>query len=299
MEKKQLSTGLIYALVLASGVTWGFAFLVTTSVIDVLSAVQLQATRWFCAAAFLLLICSFKKVRFDLHKKSFKFLLIAGIFEPCGYYIFETYGLKYTSASIGAIFVATIPCFVMIINSIATGRKTSTIGKLCIAIAFCGVGVCTYFSPAFSLSGNMIGYALMLCAVLSASFFTVISAHVGQEYSSLEVTTMIAIYGCLFFNILNFTVGEGFDTYRTVFTTATLAGPVLFLGIISSAICYLAYNKLIAMMNPALADNMCSSVVTITGTAAGIFIAGDPGGIYTIIGLAMTLTGVIMTSREI
>ena len=50
-------------------------------------------------------------------------------------------------------------------------------------------------------------------------------------------------------------------------------------------------------MDVALANNMTSSLVTVIGVAAGIFIAGDPGGLYTVIGLAMTVVGVWLSSQ--
>ncbi|MBQ0004291.1 MAG: hypothetical protein KBS68_00320 [Clostridiales bacterium] len=45
----------------------------------------------------------------------------------------------------------------------------------------------------------------------------------------LEIATLIAVYGCIFFNILNFAADDGFGTYQYVFSTPNLATSVIFL----------------------------------------------------------------------
>ena len=290
---------LIYGLVLVCSVFWGFSFLATSILVKTLDPIQIQAARWLIAAAFYGVMIALGYIRIDLSKNRRWLLLLCGLSQPCFYMIFETYGIKMTSASVGSIFIATIPCAVLIIESLVFGNKTSRNGIISILLAFSGVAVCTVFSPAFSIGGSATGYLFMLGAVLMGGIYSVISHKAGADYSSLEITASMAIIGCVFFNTLNWVMGYGLSTYSAITGDARLLIGIVFLGVCCSAICYLAFNKSILLINPALANNMNASMTTVVGALAGILIGGDPGGIYTIIGLAMTIAGVILSSREI
>lgn len=290
---------IVYALVLIISTFWGFSFLATSLLVEYLQPVQLLAARWLVAGLIYLGMILFGKIKLDLSRKNRIFLVVCALCEPCSYMLFENTGVKYTSASVASIMIAIIPCVVLLLNAIIYHRRTSTLGTISILLAFAGVAVCTMFSPAFSISGDLKGYFFMIGAVISGAFFAIFSAKASEDYSSLEITASMAIIGAIFFNILNIGCGYGMSTFTTILGDWKLIAGILFLGVCCSAICFLAFNKTISMMDPALANNMNASMTTVVGALAGIFIGGDPGGLYTVIGLAMTLAGVILSSREI
>lgn len=300
MQEKRSSTRiLVYGCVMICAVFWGFSFLATSILVNYLDPIQIQAARWLIAATFYLVLMLVGFIKIDFSKKRRWLLLLCGLVEPCLYMTFETYGVKLTSASVGSIFVATIPCGVIVLEALIFKNKTSRRGVISVLLAFSGVAVCTAFSPAFSLDGSAIGYLVMFGAVLMGAIYGMMSLRASEDYSSLEITACMAITGGVVFNLANFIMGYGVKTYTVILGDAKLVGGILFLGICCSAICFLAYNKSISLVNPAIAQNMNSSMTTVVGALAGIFIGGDPGGIYTVIGLAMTLSGVILSSREI
>ena len=57
-----------------------------------------------------------------------------------------------------------------------------------------------------------------------------------------------------------------------------------------------AYNKLLQYVDAALGNNIVSSLSTVIGVVAGILIMGDLWGWYTIVGLAITLAGVWLST---
>lgn len=290
---------LLYGLVLIIGTFWGISFLMTSLLVRTLDAVQILAARWLIAAVIYGTMIAIGKIRIDLSKKTRFYVLICTLCQPCLYMICENNGIKYTSASVGSIMIATIPCVVIILNMIFFKKKTSGMGLFSILLAFAGVATCTMFSPAFSIHGDLKGYFLMMGAVLGGALFTVFAARTEDDYSSLELTACMAIVGAVFFNALNFSMGYGFSTYTVIMSDWRMIGGILFLGVCCSAICFLAFNKTITLLDPALANNMNASMTTIVGAVAGIVFAGDPGGWYTVVGLAMTLGGVILSSRQV
>ena len=88
------------------------------------------------------------------------------------------------------------------------------------------------------------------------------------------------------------------ETYTLLATDWRLLAGVLFLGLACSCGGYFGFNYVIGKANdPAIAGNVVESMITVIGVAAGIILRGDPFGIHTLIGLAVTLTGVIISSR--
>ena len=290
---------LVYLLVMIIAVSWGLSFLVTSILVERLNPVQIQSGRWGVAGFIFLVMLLSGKVRLKFKGRKWWLLIVVSICQPCLYMIFENNGIKYTSASVGSIMIATIPCMVIILNMIFTGKRTSKRGILSILLAFAGVAVCTTLSPAFSIHGDLKGYFLMMGAVLAGAMYTVVCAKASEDYTSLEITCFQAIFAAVVFNFFNFALGYGGTTYAVLIGDLRLLGGILFLGVICSAVCFFAFNKTLTMMDPALANNMNSSMTTVVGALAGILIGGDPGGWYTIVGLIMTVVGVVLSSREI
>lgn len=289
----------IYGLVVIISTLWGLSFLATSVLIEYLDPYQIQAVRWLIASVVFLVLIACRKLTIDFRKPGLKYALLLGAFEPCMYMSFETYGIAMTSASTAAIFVATIPSAVLLLNLIFFKKRLELKGVLGILIAFCGVAVCTVFSPDFSLDGGFAGYFVLLCAIFSGAMYSIVSNKLADQFSPLELTAIMAFIGTIFFGIMNFVLGYGTKTYTVYFSNSKLLASIAFLGICCSAICYLAFNKILSLVNPAIGNNLSTSMTTVVGVIAGIIFVGDSWGIYTVIGVIMTLIGVVLSSREL
>ena len=124
---------------------WGFSFLFLGILLEVMAPAQMLAVRWtFTALEFLVLIL-IGKVRIHLKGKNLIVLLLPGLCEPCAYCILEAYGIKMTSISVSAIFVATIPCMTLILGIILFRHKADVKLVLSLLITFAGVAIATLF----------------------------------------------------------------------------------------------------------------------------------------------------------
>lgn len=286
-------------LVVITSLFWGLSFLATAILCEYMAPIQIQAVRWTIATIVFLALMAGGVVRIDWHHPRNRYLPLIGLCDPCIYMIFETYGIARTSSSVSSIFVATIPCMVLLLNIVMYGKRTNKMGILSIIMAFSGVVICTVFSPAFSIHGELSGYGFMMCAVVAGGMFSIVSSRLGEHFGALERTAAMAFTGAVFFNILNVVLGYSISTVTVIIEHPNVLVQLVFLGTCCSAFCYLAFNKLLGMMDPALANNISASTTTAVGVVAGIFLGGDPGGLYTVIGVIVTLAGVLLSSREI
>ena len=240
--QKKSNKILIYSLVLTIGTCWGISFLATAILVKYIDPVQVLAVRWAVAGVIFLALVLFGRIKLSLRKPTSKLLFIAALAQPCLYMFCENNGIKYTSASVGSIMIATIPCMVLILNSIIYHHRTSRMGIVSIILAFAGVATCTMFSPAFSIHGELKGYFLMMGAVFGGACFTVFRAKAAKDYTSVEITAFQAIFGMIFFNVLNIAMGYGFETYTIVFSDWKMTAGILFLGVFCSAVCFFAFK---------------------------------------------------------
>ena len=294
---KGLSGKMVAAALLASG-AWGFSFIAVDILLDTYAPLQVQALRWPVAAIFFAVLGLTGIVKMDFRGKPKKWLFLTAAVQPCLYAIFETYGVKFTSPSMSSIFIATIPCMTLVLGMLFFHRCTERIGIVGILLAFAGVVICTVGGGSFTAGGKLYGYLMLISAVIVGAVYAQFSAEASRHYSAIEITAMMTFVGSLWFIPLNFIMGYGAETYTVLFTDWRIILAVAFLGIACSSGGYFGFNYVIGKAkDPAIAGNVVESLITVIGVTAGVLLRGDPFGFYIVIGVAVTLTGVIISSR--
>lgn len=289
-----------YVLVMVVGGFWGLSFIALSRLQNQLDNMEILALRWTLAAVVFLILIAAGKLHLNLKSPRAKFLMLTGIAEPCIYSIFEIYGLELTSPSISSIFIATVPCASLLVSLLFLGRKAQPVAIVSILLAFAGVLVTTVFSPAFNSDGRFLGYLLMLGAVAAGAFYGFVSAEAGREYRPMEVTAIMAFDGAILFNLICL-LREGpayTEIYATCIFHVDMLGCILFLGLCCSILCYLSFNKLLSSLDVSIANNLTGATTAAVGVIAGVLINGDPAGLYTGIGLFMTIAGVWLSSKS-
>ncbi|SFE35240.1 Permease of the drug/metabolite transporter (DMT) superfamily [Peptostreptococcaceae bacterium pGA-8] len=289
----------LYVLILICALFWGFSFLATTLALDYgLEPMQLLMLRWSVAAILFVMLAAFRIIKLNYKGKNLKLLFLVGSLQPCIYSIFETTGIGMTSTSESSILIATIPLVVLILGILFFHKPAKPITIFSIILAFMGVLCCIVFSPGFSLGGKSIGYIVVMTAVVVGSIYAHYSSRAGEEFSPIELTFGMAIMAAIFFNIINFAMGYGFDTVKIAVTNMDIFIAVLFLGVGCSCICYIIFNLALAKLPTARASNLVANSTTSIGVLSGVIFASDPFGWYTVVGLIMTVTGVWLSTKE-
>ncbi len=267
--------------------------------LNVIEPMQILALRWLIAAVIFGVMVAMGKIRINLRSPYLKYALLAGLMEPCIYSILEIYGVDLMSASLSALFIATIPSMTLLIGAGLFHRKIKKLNAIGIVLAFVGVSIATVFVQGFSLSGTVLGVIVMTGAVVSAVFFSFSNVKASEEFDAKAMTFVMAVMGAVTFNIISLIMGYGAGTYVAVFTDWRVALGILFLGVGCSVFGYFTFNKLLALIDTSVANSLAGNLTTVIGVIAGIIIAGDSWGIATIIGMILTLTGVWLSSRTI
>ena len=149
---------------------------------------------------------------------------------------------------------------------------------LSLLITFAGVAIATVFSPAFSIGGTRTGMVCMMLGVIAASMYSLSSKKASADFDATTVTAVMALEGGVLFNIIALVQGYGFETYSILLTDWSIVGNMLFLAVFCAFASYVCYNKLLNYVEPALGNNIVSSLSTVIGVVCGIIIVSDLWG---------------------
>jgi drug/metabolite transporter (DMT)-like permease len=208
-------------------------------------------------------------------------LLLGAIFFTIFPVTFNT-SLRLTEASRGALMLATMPLWSVLLARAAKKERLSTRQMCGVLLTFAGVGVVlaerglTFVGTSLSLAGD----ALMLVTALCGAVYGVLAKRMLTHYNALTVTAYTMIFGTLLLVPAAF-VEDPFSAIARMRTDTVML--VLFLGIFGGAIGYFLWTFALTRLSPtqvAVYVNLNPMIATLLGTTllaeklTGIFIAG-------------------------
>jgi drug/metabolite transporter (DMT)-like permease len=190
--------------------------------------------------------------------------------------------LRLTEASRGAMMLATMPLWSVLLARIAKRERLSPRQMCGVLLAFAGVGVVlaerglTFVGISLSLVGD----ALMLVTALCGAVYGVLAKRMLTRYNAMTVTAYTMMFGTLLLVPAAFLEDPSSAMARIRIDTVML---VLFLGIFGGAIGYFLWTFALTRLSPtqvAVYVNLNPMIATLLGATllaeklTGIFIAG-------------------------
>jgi drug/metabolite transporter (DMT)-like permease len=143
---------------------------------------------------FLLLTKNYMKIR----KEDRKLFLMLAVFEPFFYFLGESFGLTYVSATVCSVLISTIPVFAAIGARFLFKEQLKGINYAGIILSFIGVIVFILNSDG-SISFNAKGLLLLLLAVLSAVGYNLTLSRLVGHYTPVYIVNVQNIIGAVLF----------------------------------------------------------------------------------------------------
>ena len=184
----------------AAIIFWGLSFVATKIALESIPLFTLVFARFSLASSFMLVFLIRRGFPQFTGKDRVNMFLVA-LFEPGLYFIFETLGLKYTTAPKASLIIATIHVIVVIFSALFLGEKTRITGLFGIGLSLTGIAVLITGDPQFKweMGCSMLGDILIIGAVISAALYIVSARKLGQNRSPFEITSMQFMYGAIFY----------------------------------------------------------------------------------------------------
>ena len=239
---------LITALVV---IIWGTTFVSTKVLIqNGLGPIEIMFYR-FVLAYFCLLMVSHKRLWADNWKDEFM-LILSGLTGGTFYFIAENTALGITQASNVALLVCTTPIFTaLLVHWIFKEplRRNMIIGSI---IALIGVGL-VVFSGSVLLQINPLGDFLSIMAALMWAVYCLILKPLGKKYPTAFITRKVFLYSVI--SLLVYFLFDPLQVKTEVLFHPIVTLNLLFLGIVASMLCFIAWNAAVKVLGPSRTAN--------------------------------------------
>jgi len=276
---------------------FGFSFMFSKVALVYVSPIGLIAYRFLVAFIAFELLRLTKVIRIRFKRTHLKHLLLVALFQPLLYFLFETYGLQRTTSGEAGMMIALIPIFVTLLSTVILKEKPRLIQFLFILLSVSGVLFIQFFKSSEGIQVEVIGFLLLLGAVLSAALFNIASRNASKNVKPYELTYFMMLFGAVVFNMMYLTK-LGFESRLSDYVTnlyhLELIVPILYLGIVASIGGFFLVNFALSQA-PAHITSIYANLSTIVAVIAGAVLLNERLYFYHYIGSMMIVVGVYDT----
>lgn len=195
MTKKRIY---IYILVILAMLFWGMSFVWTSIVFKYYSPITTVFLRLLISTALMFgglkLFGRIEKIK----KGDIKLFLASSILNPFLYFIGESFGIKFSSPTISAVFISTIPLIIPIVAYFSLSEKLPKLSIIGLIISFGGI-LLMLINKDFSLNALPAGIAFLTLAVLSAVWYSILLKKLTAKHSSFFIIAIQNLFGMIYF----------------------------------------------------------------------------------------------------
>lgn len=299
---------LAYLCVILKSVIYGSSIFFTgqlTASVDVMDVLALRFLMSF-AVLWLLKVTRIVKIDvgvFDIFRQNsrsqfMRSLLLAALFEPVLYMLFETVGISMSSDITTAVILSLAPISSCIVETAVLKEKNTGWQKFFLAVGIAGVVYIAVNTNTSGGSDSVAGIVFLVLAVVSGSLFAAFSRRSSRAFSSMERTYITAALGMVAFNLINVVrhlvrgdIVHYFDPY---FNLDNMVGFV-FLAVISTIVATGMNNYALSKLQITTLSAF-GGVSTLTTIAIGVLIGKESLQPFHLIGLVLILTRMVGVS---
>lgn len=278
---------------------FGLSFLFSKMALNSAGIFELLSFRFLTAFSIMSFLIALKVLKVNYKGKDIKGLLMLGLMEPVIYFIFETYGIKFSSSSIAGLMIALIPIGVVILSSYFLKEKPSALQLIFIIMSVLGVMLIGVMGSSGSNGGNLLGIMFLLGAVMSAASFTIISRKLSSDFTPMELTYSMMMLGAVSFNgvsLINHIINNNLKDYFVPLKNPNFLISIGYLGILSSIVAYFLINFTLSKLE-ASKSAVVSNLATIVSIIGGVVLLKESFYYYHLVGSILIIIGVWGTNN--
>ena len=301
-QKKTHTLSLLAAL--TSAVIFGMSFMFSKLALEVAAPTVLLAFRFTVAVAAMSLVILVNalvgKLRgrplfaFSLRGKPVYKLVLLGIVQPVAYFIFENYGILYTSSAVAGTIIAAVPVCCILMDVLVLHERVTLKQVLCALGAIGGVAL---ISVGGAMMVSALGMLFLVLTMLSDTLYYGISHNAAKRFTPFEMTYVMFIVGMVVFIPVGLIYAGGLHS-------PLITGPmhdggfwvaVRYLGLLSSVLAYGLLNFANSHLSVS-ETSLFSNVTTVVSVLAGVVLLKEPFSVWQMLGVAVILVCVFVAN---
>lgn len=273
---------------------WGSASAVTKLAVEGITPYVFAFLRNGVAAACLIPYFIYRKKKGLIANQSLptKKIILMGLTGITFFYLFFNLALYYTTASAGALIQGFIPVSIILLSIIFLKERLRKIQFAGVMLSVIGVVMIGFVGEFYGARNAILGNTLMIFAVLSWGFYTIISKSL-EQYDAVQLTTVSTTIGTI--GLIPAVAIELWQQPQLPSISFYGWLSVIYLGVLSSAVCYVLYNRVLKILSGVQVGNFMN-FDPIAGAIIAIVFLNEKVTAWQISGGIFVLAGVLLTS---
>jgi len=284
----------IYGGIFLAMLFWAFSFIWFKIANKTFQPITIVFLRLIIAIIILTTYLLIKKKFEKIRKEDRKMFLMLATFEPFLYFLGESFGLTYVSATVGSVLISTIPVVATIGAWLIFRERLKIINYIGIIVSFAGV-VIFVMNKDGALIFNMKGLALLMLAVFSATGYNLTLSRLVGRYEPVFIVNVQNIMGAILF-LPVFIIFNLKTFLNTPFTPGALT-PVIELAVFASCGAFILFAYSVRNLGITRA-NVFTNFIPIFTAFFSFLILGDKLTIQNIAGMMIVIAGLIMSQMN-
>jgi drug/metabolite transporter (DMT)-like permease len=279
-----------YGAVILAMIFWSFSFIWFKVANKTFHPITIVFIRLLFSVIIMTIFLVVTKNYMKIKKGDRKLFLMLAVFEPFFYFLGESFGLTYVSATVCSVLISTIPVFAAIGARLLFKERLKAINYAGIITSFIGVLVFILNSDG-SISFNIKGLGLLLLAVLSAVGYNLTLSRLVGTYSPVYIVNVQNLIGAILFLPL-FLILD-FKHFIATPVTFGMFKPIIELSVFASCGAFILFAYSVRSMGITKA-NVFSNCIPVFTALFSFILMGDKLTVQNIAGMAIVIAGLLM-----
>jgi len=269
---------------------WSLSFIWFKDANKIFHPITIIFIRLVIAAILMTAYLSVTKNYMKIKKTDRKLFLMLALFEPFFYFLGESFGLTYVSATLGSVVISTIPVFATIGAWLVFKERLKTINYAGIITSFIGVIVFVLNGDG-SIPFNIKGLCLLMLAVLSAVGYNLTLSRLVGTYSPVYIVNVQSLIGSTLFLPL-FLVFD-LKHFSSIHLTLSMFKPIIELSVFASCCAFILFAWTVRKIG-ITKTNVFTNCIPLLTALFSFILLGDKLTIQNIVGMIIVIAGLFM-----
>lgn len=274
-------------------VFWGMSFIWTTIVFRYYDPITTVFIRLVLSSAILFAGLKVSGKLQIIQKRHYRLFLLSALFNPFLYFLGESFGLKFTSSTISAVVIATIPVFTPVAGYLIFKERLTRLNILGVVLSFSGILI-MLVNPDLALTASPLGIFCLLFAVVSAIGYSIFLKKLSSSYSPVTIIAVQNLLGAFFF--LPLFLIFGWKSFITTPVTRELISALLQLSIFASSMAFIFFTIAVRELGIGK-SNIFTNFIPVFTAGFSYFILSEHFSIFKIIGMLIVIGGVFLVQK--
>lgn len=295
--KNKFILGILGALF--ANVIFGFSFLFSKVALDYTHPLIIISVRFTIAFIIMNILWALGVFKLKFKGKPKRNIIFMAIAQPLFYFIFELYGIEKTSSAISGVIISLVPIAVIILSACVLKEKPTPVQIVFSFVSLVAVAIISIFSNDNNASSPL-GVLLLLCSVVCAAVFNILSRSESTHYSPFERTYIMFLIATVGFNLIAL-LGlrqEWSVQLVSAFSHSEFWWSVGYLSVASSIGAFMLFNYATSVIDPVRSASF-SNIITVVSLLAGIFILEEKLSALQIVCCVLIIIGVFGTNLRL